>query len=138
VLQGPRLLFSKAERGELPAVLARVHPRFHTPDIAIVVFSAVGFALAAAGTFEGTATLSAIVRLVTYGLTCAALPILRRRSEAAGFRVPGGFRVALAAMLFCLWLLLTRSFAQAWVLVGLMVLGWVLRAIPARGTARRS
>ena len=38
------------------------------------------------------ATISAIVRLVTYGLVCVALLVFRRRGglEAPGFRVPGG------------------------------------------------
>lgn len=134
VLQGPRLLYSMAERGELPSVLARVHPRFRTPDASIVAFAAGAYALAAAGTFESAATISAIVRLLTYGLTCAAVPVLRRRGtvEAPGFRIPAAGLVTLAAVGFCLWLLATRSFAQAWLLLGLMALGWALKAMTTR------
>ena len=91
VLQSPRVLFSMAERGELPRCFARVHPRFRTParrdrDLRACWRSA----LALYGSFEWNATLSAIVRLVTYGLTCAALLVLRARrpDEAPGFRLP--------------------------------------------------
>jgi amino acid transporter len=128
VLQAPRLLYSMAERGELPRVLGHVHSRFRTPDVAIVAYAAASTAIAFYGTFEATATLSAIVRLVTYGLTCAALLILRRRrpDEAPGFRLPLAMVIAPAAVLFCVWLLATRSFVQAWPLVGLMAAGALL------------
>ncbi len=124
-LQSPRVLFSMAEGGELPAALARVHPRYKTPHVAILVYAILTLAVAWTGTFESTATLSAIVRLVTYGLTCAALPILRRRRplEVPGFRLRGGQVVAPVAVAFCLWLLLSRSFAQAWTLLVMMALG---------------
>jgi amino acid transporter len=124
-LQSPRVLFSMAERGELPSPLARVHPRYKTPHIAILVYAVFTLVVAWTGTFESTATLSAIVRLVTYGLTCGALLVLRRKRplEAPGFRLAGASFVAPVAMGFCLWLLLSRSFAQAWALILMMALG---------------
>ena len=137
LLQSPRVLYSMAERHELPRSLARVHRRFRTPHVAIVAFAVLTTAIAVHGTFEATATLSAIVRLVTYGLTCAALPALRHRrpQEAPGFRVPGAFVVAPAAMIFCLWLLGTRSFTQAWMLLVLMAAGFLLQRVSRRGAA---
>jgi amino acid transporter len=134
VLQSPRVLYSMAERHELPRSLASVHRRFRTPHVAIVVFAVLTTAIAIQGTFEATATLSAIVRLVTYGLTCAALPALRRRRphEAPGFRAPGARVVAPAAILFCLWLLGTRSFTQAWMLLVLMAAGVLLQRVSRR------
>ena len=47
VLAAPRLLYSMAERGELPAVLGRVHPRFRTPHVAILAYAALTLALRA-------------------------------------------------------------------------------------------
>jgi basic amino acid/polyamine antiporter, APA family len=133
VLQSPRVLFSMAERRELPAALARVHAGWRTPHVAILVYSGLALALALPGSFEGNATLSAIVRLVTYGLTCAALPVLRRREAAApGFRLPAASVIVPAALLFCLWLLSTRTFAQAWILGGIMLAGGVLHWLGAR------
>jgi amino acid transporter len=138
-LQSPRVLFSMAERGELPSVLARVHPRYKTPHVAILVYAVVTLGVAWTGTFESTATLSAIVRLVTYGFTCAALPILRRKRplEAPGFRLAGAGIIAPVAVAFCLWLLLSRSFAQAWALLLMMVLGEIvgLGRASRRGTS---
>jgi amino acid transporter len=127
-LQSPRVLFSMAEKGDLPSILARVHPRYQTPIVAVLVYAIATLALALTGTFESTATLSAIVRLVTYGLTCAALPILRKRRplEAPGFRLRGAEVIVPVALIFCLWLLLSRSFAQAWALLLMMVLGEIV------------
>ncbi len=95
-LQSPRLLYAMAQAGELPAVLGRVHPRFHTPHAAIATYALATGALALHGSFEWNATLSAVVRLATYAATCGALVVLRRKpaSEPAGFTVPGGSAVA--------------------------------------------
>ena len=40
--------------------------------------------------------------------------------EEPGFRLPGRLVVAPLAIAFCLWLLFTRTFNQAWILVALM------------------
>lgn len=132
VLQSPRVLYSMADRGELPGLFARIHSRFRTPHVAIVSYSTLALGLALYGSFEWNATLSAIVRLVTYGLTCVALPVLRRRPgiPEAGFRLPlaAAFVVVPAGVGFALWLLLTRSFAQVWILPALMGLGALLYA----------
>lgn len=128
VLQSPRVLFSMAERGDLPGVFARVHARFRTPHVSIVTFAALVFALALFGSFTWNATLSAIVRLLTYGLTCVALLVFRRRAgaDAPGFSVPGAAVVAPLATAFCLWLLVTRPLGQAWVVAALVAAGAVL------------
>jgi amino acid transporter len=114
VLQTPRSLLAMAERHELPAVLSRVHPRFRTPAVSIVVFSGVTLALAAYGSFRWNVLLSAIGRLLTYGMTCVALLALRwqRPDQPPPFRVPLGWLVAPLAAGFCAWLLATRNFDQ--------------------------
>ena len=136
VLQSPRLLFSMSDRGELPALFGRVHARFHTPHVAILSFSLIGWGLAVSGSFQGNATLSAVVRLVTYGLTCLALPVFRRRlAEPPGFRLPAAGLVVPLALAFGTWLLLTRDLMQAGTLVLMIGAGAVLfYAARRRGT----
>jgi amino acid transporter len=137
VLASPRILYSMADRGELPALLARVHPRFRTPDAAIYAFTVAGLAFGLSGGFAANATISAIVRLVTYAIVCASLPVFRRRPsmEAPWFRVPAGSVVAALALGFCLWLLSTRTFNQAWVLAAIMAAGWLLGRVSRRPRA---
>jgi len=137
VLAAPRLLYSMAQRGELPAILGRIHPRFRTPDVAIWFYSAVTLGCAIYGSFAWNATVSAIVRLVTYGLICAALLVFRRRGgEEPGFRLPGANAIAPIAIVFALWLLSTRTFKQAWVLAVLMAAGWALGRLAGGSRSR--
>jgi amino acid transporter len=128
VLQSPRVLFSMAERGELPRLFARVHPEFRTPDVAILSYSLLAFGLAVYGSFQWNATLSAVVRLVTYGLTCASLPLFRMRQDApeAGFRVPLAPFVVPVSLTLAGWLLFSGPRQHVQVLVGLVAAGAVL------------
>jgi basic amino acid/polyamine antiporter, APA family len=124
----PRVLFSMAERDELPEALARVHPTFRTPHVAIVACSLAALGLGLAGTFTGAATLSAIGRLIVYIVTCAALVALRRRGgPPAGFVLPAGVTFAVLGVAFSAWLLSTRSLSQ----------GWSVGVIVAAGAAAR-
>jgi amino acid transporter len=65
--------------------------------------------------FVAALTISAIARLVTYGVTCAALPVLRRRSgvSPAMFRVRGGTLIAIAALVLAIWLLAHSTRTEA-------------------------
>ena len=96
MVNAPRLTFAMAERGELPARFASVHPRFRTPIVSILTYAVLVWALAASGSFLQNVSLSVAARLVTYGLVCAALPLLRKRdgtaraAPPAAFRLPGG------------------------------------------------
>ncbi len=92
MLAGPRLTFALGEKGQLPGFFAHVHPRFRTPDVSILVYAGIAFALALSGTFAQLATLSAVARIVFYMATCAAVPVLRRKVAAPddAFELPGG------------------------------------------------
>ncbi len=128
VLQSPRLLFAMSARGELPPFFARIHPRFRTPHLAILAFAGCVIGAAAWGSFEWNATLSAVVRLVTYTLTCAAVLVLRhkRAGELPGFQLPGAWLLAPVGALLCAGLIVTRPLTQAWVLVALIGAGALL------------
>jgi amino acid transporter len=130
-LMTPRILFAMAAHGELPASVARVHPRTRVPDLAIALNSAVALALGLMGGFSQLATFAAISRLGILALTCGALIVLRRtRGPSEGFHLPGGRVFAVSGIAFCLWLLTTRSLAEAWFLPAVVVMGlliWVSR-----------
>src|SRR5262249_8862323 len=92
ILGFPRILFAMAERGDMPTVLARVHSRFRTPHVAIVIFAVLLWGFSVAGSFEWNLFISAMSRLIYYGSVCVALPLLRRRKDVAEaqFRLPLG------------------------------------------------
>jgi APA family basic amino acid/polyamine antiporter len=109
MLAAPRLLFAMAEQGQLPSTVSATHRRFHTPHVAIL-FSAVGMlVLTLSGTFASAATLSTIIRLTTYAVTCAALPVLRRSSGRAPFAAPAGGTVSVVALILIAWLFASSS-----------------------------
>lgn len=115
ILSASRVMFAMAEHDQLPAWLASVHPRFRTPAATVIVSSAVIMALTLSGTFIYLVAISTISRLVTYMITCSALPVLRRRPTAppAIYRAPGGNVAAILATLVCLWMLTSSSFREA-------------------------
>jgi amino acid transporter len=100
VLVGPRYLYALAKDGYGPAFLARVHPRFRTPDAAIVVLVLLAFVLALTGSFVQLAMLSVVARLVTYVGTAAAVPVLRRKlaGRTGALELPGGVVIPALAL----------------------------------------
>lgn len=115
ILAGSRLPFAMSERGELPQILSSTHKRFRTPHAAILLTCAVMLALTLWSTFTQAVTLSAIVRLLAYGATCAALLALRRKADAppAVFKAPAGWLVSGAALLLSAWLLSNSKLSEA-------------------------
>ena len=131
ILSTPRITFALAERGDFPAWFAAVHPRFHTPYFSVFVFALLVWALALFGNFTGNATLSAGSRLFYYGLVCAALPVLRKKSNgrtSAGFFLPAGTLFAALGVLICLGLLTRIEFSKSMLLLVTMavaLLNWI-------------
>jgi amino acid transporter len=72
-------------------------------------------ALTLSSTFVYALTISAIARLLAYGATCAALPVLRRKENAppALFKVPAGVAVSVASLVLAAWLLSNSTAVQA-------------------------
>lgn len=115
MLATPRILFAMAEQRQLPAMLAAVHSRFRTPYISILFTAGVILGLAHSGTFIQLAAISVMARLAMYAATCAALPVLRRRSDllAPTFKLPAGFVVAVMAAALCVWMLSNSTGREA-------------------------
>jgi len=126
----PRIVFSMAERREMPSFLASVHHRFRTPHAAIAINSAAALALGLYSNFAQAATLGAIARLLVFASTCAGLTLLRTHSrEPAPFRLPFGRFFAVTGVAFCTWLLVTRTLTQIWILLVIMASGAVLKRV---------
>jgi basic amino acid/polyamine antiporter, APA family len=65
--------------------------------------------------FVQALTISAIARLVTYAVTCLALPVFRRRADfpPASFKLPGGTVIALLSLALAVWLVSNSTGAEA-------------------------
>jgi amino acid transporter len=115
VLSGSRIPFAMAEQRELPSFIAKVHTRFFTPHVSIFITAALMLVFTLKSSFVAALTISAIARLVTYAATCAALPLLRRKTQApsAVFRLPGGTAIAILSLLLIVWLLANSTWHEA-------------------------
>lgn len=129
ILAVPRIPFALAERGDLPAIVAAIHPRFHTPCVAILIFSLLTWGMAFLQNFEWNVTLSAVARLFYYGVVCAALPVLReRQTGAAAFVLPAGPLFSAVGILICLILLTRVDFGHSLILIvtaAIALLNWL-------------
>jgi amino acid transporter len=129
----PRVIYSMATHHELPAVLGRVHPRFRTPHVAVVVTAIVALGMALYSSFAQAATFAAISRLLVFASTCAALIALKRHAtEAPAFQLPGGTFIASAGVAFSMWLLVTRNSTELWVLFIIIAAGAALFTLATR------
>ena len=111
-----RLPFAMATHGQLPAPLARVHKRFRTPHVSILISAAAALMIALPGTFIYAVKITVITRVIVYASTCAALPILRRRALAGAptpFRAPAGVPIAIVCVVLCLALLASSGWREA-------------------------
>lgn len=124
ILGMPRVTFALAEQGDFPKAFAAVHPRFHTPYVSILVFAALVWAFALSGEFKWNVTLSAVARLLYYGVCCASLPVLRRKQPGkAGFHLPAGNLFAGLAVLICAALVTSVDFGQSLIVAATIALG---------------
>ena len=108
ILSSPRMIFAFGRDGALPAWFAHVHPRCRSPDVAIVTYAVLAFALSVTGTFEQLAVLSNVAVLLMYLLCCAACWFLVQRNVRADgrpFNFPGMKLVPALAILAILWIL---------------------------------
>jgi amino acid transporter len=136
----PRMLFAFGRDGFLPAALARVHPTWRTPYVAIVAQVAIVAALALFGRFEVLAVAANVTVLLVYAACCLAAAELRRRDVRAGgtpFEVPGGAVVPWLALVAIAWLLWGLRLDE-WIAAGLVVLVAVgVYAVTAGARRRR-
>jgi len=121
----PRVLFAMAQQSELPRMFLRTHARFRTPHVAILTSTTLMLVFTLFSTFISALTISTIIRLIVYIATCAALPVLRRKSEAppAVFLAPWGRPIAVAAVVLGFWLLSNSTWREVWIVSVLAVAG---------------
>jgi len=134
ILAMPRVPFALAEQGDFPKAFAAVHRRFHTPYVSILVFAGMVWGLALIGDFRWNVTLSAVTRLLYYGVGCAALPVLRgkeAKGASAMFHLPGGNLLAVLGVILCGVLVTQVDFGQSMILVATVALALVNWAVVA-------
>src|SRR5207302_6010514 len=108
ILSSPRMIFAFGRDGALPAFFAHVHPRYRSPDVAIITYALLAFALSISGSFEQLAVLSNVAVLLMYFLCCAGCWFLVKRdirSDGQPFNFPGMKIVPALAIIAIIWIL---------------------------------
>jgi APA family basic amino acid/polyamine antiporter len=133
LLGSPRALFALARDRMLPSALARVHPRFHTPHVAIVTYATFVGAVAVSSRFTELAIVANVAILTLYLLCVLASAVLQRRdvrSDGTPFVLPGGILIPLAAAGAIVWLVsqaTLRELAVEAVVLTLAALAYAVR-----------
>jgi len=133
ILGAPRLIFSMAENRMLPAWFAHIHPKFATPHRSILLMAGMALILALSGSFVKLAVASSVVRLLSYIISIASLPAVRRKADEEtrknAYRLKGGYTIPIVGLAICCWLL-AQSRAESWKVVSiLLAIGGALYAL---------
>lgn len=142
VLSEPRGLFAFSRDGFLPKIFSSVHPRFHTPHVAILVYGLIIATIALSGTYETLTVFANLAALTLYFLCAIAAYVLRKRdvrTDGEPFLAPGGAVVPIATCLSIAWLFYeTVTMIQfVWLagVIALIVALYAVRAIRLRKSA---
>lgn len=128
-LSAPRIYYAMADDGLFFSDLAKVHPRFKTPVVAIITQSVWSVVLLLFwGTFEDLITYTVSVEWIFFGLAAAGIFIFRRRMKDAhrAFKTPGYPVTPLIFIGIVIWFLINiwaRKPLHAEVGAGFLVLG---------------
>lgn len=107
VMATPRALFAGANEGLFPKFMGRVHTKFATPYLSIIIYSSLIFLLSISGGFEKLANLATAAVLPVYlavVLATVKFRIQKRGNAEGSFRAPGGWLTPIIGAASVLWL----------------------------------
>jgi amino acid transporter len=137
MLAAPRSIYALGRDGLLPDVIGRVHERFRTPHVAIVIHAVLCAGFAVTGSFAALIILATLACLIVYFVCCLATIKLQRMNVRADgaipFNVPGGPVIPVIASLVVVWLM-ASSTRQEFIALGAMLAVQTLIYLAMRAT----
>jgi len=97
VLTAPRVYFAMASDGLFFRAVARINPKTHVPELAIILQSVLTLVIALSGSYERILSYVVSMDFIFFGLTGASVFVFRRRDlrlpasnrTGEGYRIPG-------------------------------------------------
>ncbi len=116
ILNMPRVLYALSRDRVIPVkAFGIVHSKFKTPHLAILTYAAVGFIIAALGSFEKLAVIATGGILLQYlGVSLAVIKLrYTQKAKPGEFKIPGGFTVPVLAAGIIIYFLSKMTYAEA-------------------------
>jgi APA family basic amino acid/polyamine antiporter len=131
VLSGARIYYAMASERVFFRSLARVHPRYHTPVLALIVQGVWASLLVLTGTFDQLFTYVIFSSWIFYAMAAGAVIVLRRISPhvARPYRAWGYPYTPVVFILFSLYLVVNTLIHDP--RDGIIGLGIILLGLPA-------
>jgi basic amino acid/polyamine antiporter, APA family len=107
VLSYPRVIFAGANKGWMPAIMGKIHPKFATPYLAIITYAGLDFIFSISGGFKELAVIASASLLTVYlGVVLATIKLrLTEETKVDGFRLPVGITIPILATISIIWFL---------------------------------
>jgi len=122
VLGTARLSYAMSIDGLFPRVFARIHGKYKTPYMALIIQAVIAFAVSIYSGISDLISFSVFTMAFSFLLTAASLIILQRRSPE---RQRGEHLIPIAGIIICLYLLWSSGFYEK--VIGSLV---ILAGIP--------
>ena len=129
ILNNPRMLFAMARDKVLPSKkLAKIHPKFKTPYVSILLYASVGFLFATFGGFKQLINIASAGALLYFLGVVLSVIQLRRIQKATPdeFEIPGGYTVPILSAIIILYLLSNLTMTEK---IGIIIFIAILTVI---------
>jgi len=118
-----RLGYALAADGLFPRVFARIHPKFKTPYIGIIVQAATALVAAIIGNLTTLIATSVFFMAIAYVATSASIYPLHEKGQAGHFHLRGGWLIPGLGVIFSLYLITQCTITQIGLGLALLLAG---------------
>jgi len=118
-----RLGYALAVDGLFPRVFAKVHPRFKTPYLGIIIQAITALLASIVGGLSMLIATSVFFMAVAYAATSASIFSLRKKNLKPSFHLRGGLLIPSLGVIFSLYLISQCTIAQIGLGLALLLLG---------------
>jgi amino acid transporter len=118
-----RLGYALAADGLFPRVFAKIHPKFKTPYLGIIIQATTALIAAIVGNLTLLIATSVFFMAIAYVATSASIFSLHRKSQSAHFHLRGGMLIPSLGIVFSLYLITQCTITQIALGIALLLAG---------------